>query len=103
MMHYHTIAGNRGYLPDYNEAYETFQDALNDLIDYVSRVEDDCEIPEHSTGCTDTIEISPDTRFLDFVGNTHGVEYVEVSDCNLDAVAITYSNPVWVICEGKEE
>jgi len=84
-MHYHTIAGQRGYLADYVEAFETFKEAHNDLIDYVSRVEDSCDIPEHfgSNGCTDTVEISPDTRFLDFVGNTHGVQYIEVSDdCN---------------------
>jgi hypothetical protein len=83
-MHYHTIAGDRGYLPDYNEAYETFKQAHNDLIDYVSRVEDDCEIPEHCfNGCTDTVEVSIETRYLIFDGNTHGVEYIEVSDdCN---------------------
>lgn len=89
-MHYHTIAGDRGYLPDYNEAYETFKQAHNDLIDYVARVEDDCEVTSHfgSNGCTDTVEISPDTRYLDFTGGTwarlyHGVEYIELSDdCN---------------------
>ena len=88
-MHYHTIAGDRGYLPDYNEAFETFKQAHNDLIDYVARVEDDCEIPEHSNGCTDnfvrfmTAEISIETRILDFFGNTHGVEYIELTDdCN---------------------
>jgi hypothetical protein len=89
-MHYHTIAGDRGYLPDYNEAYETFKEAHNDLVDYVSRVEDDCEIPEHfgSHGCTGTIDSFLIGRLgarltLEFTGNTHGVEYIEVSDdCN---------------------
>ena len=82
-MHYHTIAGDRGYLPDYNEAFETFKKAHNDLVDYVARVEDDCEIPEHSNGCTDTIEISPETRYLESTGNTHGVQYIELTDdCN---------------------
>jgi hypothetical protein len=88
-MHYHTIAGQRGYLADYNEAFETFKQAHNDLVDYVSRVEDDCDIPEHwgSNGCTDTIEISTvqNTKVLQvyFVGNTHGVEYIELTDdCN---------------------
>ena len=84
-MHFHTIAGDHGYSPDYNEAYETFKQAHNDLVDYVSRAEDSCEIPEHfgSNGCTDTIEISIETRYLIFDGNTHGVEYIELSDdCN---------------------
>jgi len=86
--HYHTIAGDRGYMPDYNEAYETFKEAHDDLVDYVSRVEDDCEIPEHfgSNGCTDTIygvAVGDKVVYADFVGNTHGVQYIELTnDCN---------------------
>ena len=83
--HFHTIAGDRDYPPDYNEAFDTFEQAYDSLIDYVAV---SCShngsnpVDEHGI-CTDTVEISPETRFLEFTGNTHGVEYIEITDdCN---------------------